>query len=487
MTEIHYRAEPTLAAFHKDSSFVRGIRGPIGSGKSVACCWEIYLRAVAQKADANKRRRSRWVVIRNTYPELKTTTIKTWLEWFGTLGRMRWDSPPTFQIDQLLEDGTRLQLEVIFMSMETEADAKKLLSLEVTGAWINEARELPKAVITNAMSRVGRFPRADGSGWSGVIMDTNSPSTFHWWYHAAEEERPANWKFFDQPPAILRENDRYLLNPLAENLRNIPKGPDYYLDLISGNDPEWIDVMLCCDYKSIFTGKPVYKSSWNDRMHVSAQPLAILPDRELVLGFDFGLTPAAVAAQQSASGQLRILAEWCSEDMGLTQFLQNLVLPDLRAGRFRNLAVRCVGDPAGVQRTQADSQVSCASVFRNFGLDFEPAATNDFEPRRRAVLDRLNRMALGEPAYLVDPSCVMLRQGFNGGYQFALLQTRSSSGDLKFHAEPEKNLFSHVHDANQYLVMSFDPVQSERNRRQSELMREALQRSRMMAGKYRVN
>ena len=33
----------------KDNNFFRGIRGPVGSGKSVACCVEVFRRALEQK------------------------------------------------------------------------------------------------------------------------------------------------------------------------------------------------------------------------------------------------------------------------------------------------------------------------------------------------------------------------------------------------------------------------------------------------------
>ena len=39
--DIKYDPEPTLARFHASDKFFRGIRGPIGSGKSVACVIEI--------------------------------------------------------------------------------------------------------------------------------------------------------------------------------------------------------------------------------------------------------------------------------------------------------------------------------------------------------------------------------------------------------------------------------------------------------------
>lgn len=67
--------------FHADDSFVRGIMGPIGSGKSVACVIEIISRALRQAPNQDGVRRTRWAVIRNTYPELTSTTIKTWMDW----------------------------------------------------------------------------------------------------------------------------------------------------------------------------------------------------------------------------------------------------------------------------------------------------------------------------------------------------------------------------------------------------------------------
>ena len=38
-----------LKKFMKDNSFFRGVRGPVGSGKSVACCVELFRRALEQK------------------------------------------------------------------------------------------------------------------------------------------------------------------------------------------------------------------------------------------------------------------------------------------------------------------------------------------------------------------------------------------------------------------------------------------------------
>ena len=77
-----------LSQFLRDDSFVRFITGPFGSGKSAACCVEIFRRAVQQKPSEDKVRRSKWMVVRSTYPQLRRTTIPTWQQWFD-------DRPPS--------------------------------------------------------------------------------------------------------------------------------------------------------------------------------------------------------------------------------------------------------------------------------------------------------------------------------------------------------------------------------------------------------
>ena len=44
-----FSSSPTVAKFLQDGSFVRGLMGPVGSGKSYACCSEILKRAIRQK------------------------------------------------------------------------------------------------------------------------------------------------------------------------------------------------------------------------------------------------------------------------------------------------------------------------------------------------------------------------------------------------------------------------------------------------------
>ena len=169
----------------KDDTFFRGIRGPMGSGKSVGCCVEALRRALMQKKNKDGIRRSRWAIIRNTNPQLKTTTIKTWLHWFpeNDWGRFHWSVPYTHHIKQ-----SDIDLEVIFLALDRPEDVKKLLSLELTGIWINEA-EVPKSIIDACTMRVGRFPsmREGGHQSELLLIPTRQKriiAAHHvWWYH----------------------------------------------------------------------------------------------------------------------------------------------------------------------------------------------------------------------------------------------------------------------------------------------------------------
>ena len=121
---FNYKPEgDTLKKFMKSDDFFRGLRGPVGSGKSVSCCIEIFRRALLQQKNAEGKRKSRWAVIRNTNPQLKTTTIKTWLDWFpeDTWGNFAWSVPYTHRINK-----GDIELEVIFLALDRPEDVKKL-------------------------------------------------------------------------------------------------------------------------------------------------------------------------------------------------------------------------------------------------------------------------------------------------------------------------------------------------------------------------
>ncbi len=446
----------------KDNSFFRGIRGPVGSGKSVGCSVEVFRRACMQEQNKDGIRQSRWAIIRNTNPQLRTTTIKTWLDWFpeNDWGKFTWSVPYTHHIKK-----GDLDLEVIFLALDRPEDVKKLLSLELTGIWINEARELPKSIIDACTMRVGRYPsmREGGPSWSGVIADTNAPEEDHWWsimsgeapvpdYINSEEAKmlvkPDNWLFFTQPPGMVEKRDedgnvdQYLPNKDAENSKNMLD--TYYKNLINGKSKSWIDVYVMNRLGAIQDGKPIYNMFVRDT-HVAQEEIPVAAGMPVFCGLDFGLTPAAIFGQK-VRGRWLILQEIVAFDMGIVRFSE--ILRQEIATRYGACEVNIYGDPSGDFRAQTDESTPF-QVLRGAGLMARPAPSNDVSLRIEAVAAPLNRMVDGHPGFMIDQRCKETIKGFEGGYQYRRIQVSGERYDDK----PDKNRFSHIHDALQYLML----------------------------------
>lgn len=413
-------------------NFFRGLMGPFGSGKSTACIMEILRRAKEQKINIDGKRKSRWAVIRNTYPELRTTTIKSWHQWVpASLGRWVDTGPPTHHIVE-----GDLDLEVLFIALDRPDDIAKLLSMELTGAWVNEAREVPKAVIDGLTGRVGRYPSVlmGGCSWSGIIADTNPPDTDHWWYKLAEETKPDGWSFFKQPGGR---------DPGAENVEHLP--PKYYERQIAGKDEDWVKVYVDGQYGFVRDGKPVYPE-YRDSLH--CQAFDLVHGWPIYVGIDFGLTPAAVFGQRSPMGQWRWHSELVTEDMGAKRFAE--LLRQAMHERYPGFHFGAItGDPAGEGRAQTD-ETTPFQILRAANIQANPAPTNDFTKRRESVVACLSRLIDGQPGLMIHPQCVQLRKGMAGGYNYKRIQV---SGEERYRDVPDKGMYSHVCEAGQYMLV----------------------------------
>ena len=471
-TKISYKPDgETLRAFLQSTKFVRMLRGPVGAGKSVACAIDIFARACRQTPGNDRRRRTRWAIVRNTYPELQTTTIKTWLEWFpeSVFGTFRWSPPLTHHIVWQLADNTTVDAEFLFLALDKPEDIKKLLSLELTGGWINEAREVPKAIVDALTSRLKRFPPPkDGvlASEPGLVCDTNAPDEDHWWPIMSGETppppwmtpdeiltlvKPTDWEFFTQPGAMkaIKGADGatrgYELNPDRENAKNLD--PTYYQGAIQGKDPGWIRVYLLNQLGSLSDGRPVYYNF--DRLrHVAREPLPFNPGLHLWVGIDFGLTPAGVFAQRLADGRWLILSELVPGDMGAKRFAD--ACKSHVAQNYPGVkTIKAYGDPAGDIRVQTDEQTPFM-IMRLNRFNVLPAHTNDVALRIDAVDASLTRLVNKYSGLLIDPSCTTIIRGFEAGYHYRRLKV---SGEQKHEMTPNKNRYSHPHDALQYMML----------------------------------
>ena len=467
-----YTPSITGRAFHMCTKLIKGIRGNVGSGKSVTCCLEVFMKACGQEANNKGVRESKWLFYRLHAVDLELTALETWLEWFPETVMKR-DSPMTgyYTCPHPSGDGTRVDIHIIFMGIESDEDVRKVKGLELSGAWGNEATQSKWYIHSTVYERMGRYPRAcDGKKYPrlGLLMDTNSPHESNWWRKREQEIKDSNEAYFIQPPALLREwvemgdgrkgwvyeynvGQREGVGP-AENVENHNEGFDYWMNMVRTKDEDDIRTQVLNEYGLSVAGLPIYPE-WKQGWHLRKNEVVFEPGRLLVVGMDFGRTPAAVLMQMGRDGQIRVLEEVVSEDMAPKQFCEEMLIPVLneRYGYGTGTRVVCYADPAGANPNEIDPH-SQIEIINSTGLECWPCDVpgNSFVLRSSCVKDLLRGVRDGKPAVAVSEKCKVLTDGFNGGYCYKKM-TGGVLGEERYAPGPDKSSFyTHVQDAFQY-------------------------------------
>jgi hypothetical protein len=390
---------------------------------------EIVKRAHQQKPDRDGIRRSRWAAVRNTYPQLRDTTIRTVFDW---LPEKHFGLFKKGDHEYIVDGFTGVEIEILFRALDRPEHVSNLLSLELTGAWVNEAKEVPWAIVDALQGRVDRYPsRRDGIGptWAGIIMDTNPPDDLSGWFRYFEELRPKNAAIFKQPSGLSDE---------AENLPAL--SATYYENLAEGKDPEFVKVYVDGEYGFVVEGKPVFPE-YND--HIHCRPCTPTHGRPLRRGWDFGLTPAVTISQLQVNGQWFVVDEMCAERAGIDRFSDEVLV--FCAEKYPNFEWIDTGDPAGADPAQTDER-TCFEILQGKGVRIQGGERTLL--RLESVRKPLSNMVDGSPGFLLDPSCRILRRGFMGGYNYKRMQI--GGVHTRYHEKPDKNQYSHPHDALQY-------------------------------------
>lgn len=455
--KIDYHPGPIAAAFVKDylpgKVFESYIVGPFGSAKTTALFMKLAYMARLQEPSPDGIRRTRAVIVRNSAPMLRDTTLKSWFYWFkpGQAGDWR----ATDRIF-LLKIGD-IECEVLFRALDTPDDVDKVMSLEVTFVVFDEFVQINKKIVEAIAGRCGRYPNTRACGVEatnyGIWGASNPDTEDSWWYgylhgllcekvvppEGPKTERTVH--YFEQPSGLHDD---------AENLENLPGGRGYYENLASKNPENWVNQFVHAKWGYTADGKPVVQT-FRPEYHLSHKPLVFNPNLPLVLGIDPGLGGSAIViGQEDMNGCLRVLGELVQSGMAADRIINERLKPYL-ARRFPGADLILSPDPASENGNSANG-ISPASVFRRAFPGCVKTETNNRLPLRLDAIDHYaGRLTGAGPALIIDATeCPSLVRALRGGWRFEMTV---SNGELK--PIPEKNNSSHVGDAFGYLCRYF--------------------------------
>lgn len=354
----------------------------VGQGKSSACVLELFMLACRQEPDEHGVRYTKFACVRNTYSQLKMTTIPTVLHWLpqkkkgkGETGimDMTWDAPIRGLVDIILPDGTSVHSEWLFFSLDTEKGLSNLLGNEITAAWVNELAEIRIPTLLADIYERCRWPQ----NWTRkvVVADYNPPPLGSWLHELFEKKCPDMWTLYKYPAPVTVVRDpmnpgdpslyKFIANPDAAD-----DGPNFHKDgvnywLVSAENRRWQESKLIRfiegDYPPSAEGRPVHPD-FSHRRHVTKQTLRASRAAPIVVGMDCGRTPACCFMQMQGR-KLVVLAEIMTEDSDAVQMINDHILPMAR-GPFYGHQLLVSVDPAAMQRSQVDSSTVFSALAK---------------------------------------------------------------------------------------------------------------------------
>ena len=490
------RIGPKMDGLIASRAFIVGGMGPVGSGKTIGIATKFQHLAARQKGMINSQgqliRKSRFVFVRDTYPNLDRNTIPSWNKVVPrAVGRFVGSTPRIHQFSMVLQrEGHILdksakavdiaQVEVEFRAIGNQTVEDALRGLECTAAMVNEADRTHPDILTFLSGRVGRFSDLDPSLVVDpcIVLDLNGCDDENWTHKVLVDQQldedvirairdvsegRALIEYYEQPPAILEGAEYpngWMVNPKAENVENLPIGyyeRQYAFAKMRGNQT-YIDRMLRSKYTPIRSGRSVFPE-YIDELHcgefdaIKGFPLLIFADQGLL---------GAVLIAQLVKGQLRVLEEIAcvfeteDDEIEVVQMGGETLgrqVRELLVSKYAGFEIGdAVCDPAGGAGEGAINFKSWRQEFqKGLGHKVRKARVpqNAIAPRLKAVRARLNIAIGAERSLKIHRRCTMTRRAFRTKYYYQ--RVGKGSGDGFYNDVPKKvQGYSDLMDALQY-------------------------------------
>lgn len=491
----------------------KAIVGAVGTGKTTACIWEIGFNLPRRIYMRWGIAHTKWIVVRKTYEQLMDTDFQEAMDWF-VQGEWR-PSRKNLRVKWPASENcpSPLIVDLIFHSCNTPEEEGKFRSMNVTGAWIDEANQLSMIAKNVIKSRLGRFPKKRETPAQFVpryLVESCNPFpaddimyTTYDWMAPETLQAPAPMmkcgecgkKFslavkcpecgargeatgdYDWRTGVYNTEKLVKKIPRGGPVPTIPPTPDHigfwqeqgeneenlrpgYWESIERDyqeAPEMVKLLVKGEPGYKPEGKPVYRNFDKDA-HMAKEPLVWKRLRDSYTGEMRGV-PLLCGWDFSGNFPAAVLVQRVApmSYQVLREFYDNrMQAVDFAKWVLESLAV----DYPGYEGTHYADPASWAQ-YSDKGGGFTSNAMMVQEQceiimtASRNELDlrisAVDQLLIRRGGFLVDPRCFMVLNGFVGGY---VREENVRMGNNEYKDQPKKNKFSHVHDALQYCVVT---------------------------------
>lgn len=425
--ESTFNPNPTQKGFIVSQAQADYFSSRVREGKSAGLAWCSFYHTRHNPG-------ARWAYIRDTWENLRRTTLQEFFKWFppGVMGHWN-ETSKLWTWAEGVAKGS-----ILWLGMDDPKDAGKLQSLELAGFAIDEVAPaegsggVPELVFDLALTRLNQ----PGMQWRPAKLASNNPDDAHWSYQRFVD--PGSEGFV-------------LWQPVApENEKNLPDG--YYGRLRSqlGHRSDLVNRFVEGQFGFQQVGAAV-TPQWNDKLHL-ATGLNPVRGCELVLCWDFGLNPTCIITQVTPLGYWLVLQAIVGEGIGVQELIEDVVKPTLTI-KYPGFRFRHIGDPNGVLREQSSSRQSAVRVIRTeLGGVFRAGPTSLTE-RIEPLRAILSRTLGGNGVVQVDRRAARaVYLALRGGWHYR----ESNSGVIS--PDPVKDMHSHPADALGYGAARLFPM-----------------------------
>lgn len=430
--KISFKANPVQKRFILSQAKADFFSARMGEGKSAGLVWACYHHTKHNPG-------ARWMMIRDTWENLRDTTLVEFMDWFRPMGEWKANEKSFYwKVGEM-------RGIVQFRGLDEEKDAHKLQSRPLAAFGMDEpapAAEsggIAQMIFDTAMTRL----RQKDMKWYVAKLAANNPDESHWTYK----------KFIKPgtPGYVCHQTED------PENLANLPD--DYYETIRNAfaDRLDLVDRFVLGKYGFQRRGRPV-TPAWNDDLHLGE--VGPVPGVDLHLLWDFGLTPVVLITQFAPDGHWNFIEALQGEDIGTIEHIEENVRPTLTS-RYGGYNFNHIIDPAGEYRDQTSSANSPAAAIRAYlgGAVIQgPEAIEAGVDPLNYILGRVLNDGRGV-IQVDDERSIPLWHALRGGWHYP----QHSNGIIG--SKPVKNMASHPGDAARYGAGHFFPAGRLKERR----------------------